>query len=114
MSDQDELAAAVARVKALPAFAIPRWWLTFYLVGAPVDLASVASRLREVGAQNTDNPDCGFLYPKLLVVSELRAISDAISSVRRVANTEGVKLEGLDADTSPEVGASEFKRLLDF
>jgi hypothetical protein len=113
MSERVELAAAVARVKALPHFAISHWWLTFYLAGAPEDLSLAASRLRDLGAQVIDDGDFAFLYPKLLVTSELQAIENAISSVRLVADMARVKLVGLDADVGLEPGASKFARLLE-
>jgi hypothetical protein len=114
MGDDFELAAAVERIKALPAFAIDQWWLTFYIAGAPDHLTSVALQLRRIGAQNTDGSDGGFLYPKLPVASEVHPVEEAISTVMRILELADVELIGVDVDTSQDLTTTNFKKLIGF
>lgn len=107
----DQAIDGLARTQANPAFRLNRWWLTFYLAGAPKRLDAVAQQLADLGGQNLDDTASGWLYAKIPVHPDLEAIQAAATQVAAICDAHGVWLNSIDADTSAEVGASHFEEL---
>ena len=83
-------------------------WLTFNLMGEPSLLAEVADALAKRGWRNTEGWEGAFLYPKV----EVRRTNAEIVRVAEYAGAIcarcGVEVVNIDADTSLDIGQSEF------
>ena len=101
-------------IAALPAFAIPKWWLTFYITAEPASLHKISDRLSTQGAVNLGGTDSGFIYPKLAVTSDPALVAKLVVEVQQLAAMTGVEVLSIDVDTSPEVENSLFKELIRF
>lgn len=104
----------VTAIAAMPAFAIPEWWLTFYLTAEHARLDGIADRLSARGAVNLGGAEGGFLYPKFQVANNPVAVTELVAEVRQLATTIGVEVLSVDVDTSPDVERTHFKELVRF
>lgn len=114
---QMSISLAVERVRAIaatPAFAIPEWWLTFYLTAEPARLDRMADRLSARGAVNLGGGEGGFLYPKLQVTNDAAAVAELVADVQQLATILGVEVLSVDVDTSPDIKRTHFKELVRF
>jgi hypothetical protein len=112
--NQSVIAERAKSIASIPAFAVPKWWLTFYLCGDPGKLDSMGARLFKRGGVNTGGAEGGFLYPKLEVPSDPALIAEIVAEVQQLATTVGVEMLSVDVDTSPQVEDSLFKELIRF
>lgn len=87
-------------------------WLTLYVTAEPQLLTAFGNDLANLGAVNLKNDEGGFLYPKLPVASDARAISALVTNVESRASKFGVEVIAIDLDTSSEVKESTFQELV--
>jgi len=104
----------VTLIRAMPEFDIPNWWLTFYLTASRENLEAAAKRLLALHAVNLDGADFGFLYPKLPVEADPKAILDLIEQVEGIAELCSVEILQVDADTRSDVTLSKVQEIISY
>jgi hypothetical protein len=107
MISLDRLASAIDQAFASPEFGSAAW-LTFYLMGDEADLRALASRLSELGAENLDGAEGGFVYAKLPVEVDARNVQAAADQIGGLAEEHNVVVDHIDLDSSADVTASKF------
>lgn len=83
-------------------------WLTFYLEGETGRLESLAGDLAQLGAQNLDGTEGGFLYAKLPTKLLADEIESTVSKVHALAVQHAINVGLIDLDSSQDVQSSTF------
>ena len=99
-------------VEASPEFSGDRMWLTVYLTGDPTELARLVPELAALGWANLTDWEGGFVYPKLEVAKSADEAVEAITAFSRIIEAHRAEILHVDADTSSDVFASHFVRML--
>jgi len=110
MSNSD-IEARLLTIRSMAGFDRTVWWLTFYLTADPASLNMMAQRLADYDAENLDDADGGFLYPKIPVPNDPQRIMTMISEIEQISVSCSVTIIQVDADTSADVTLSRFAEI---
>ncbi len=110
-SFEEQVQRNLPKVEARPEFEGDRLWLTFYLCGQPEDLRILSGFLDNRGWTNVQGGEGGFIYPKIQVEKSVSAIVEAAEATRELCDPLDVRIDLIDADTSPDVQRSKFEIL---
>ena len=110
MIPDDVIVDAISKARRMPEFDESAW-LTFYLSAPPENLETISSLLGQIGGQNLDGSEGGFLYAKLPTKLELDDVRQRAEQVSELAQQCDVSIALIDLDSSCEVIRSKFLNL---